>query len=563
MAADNYQEYLVQVIKETLAKYPRVVHEKLQDCPITGPGGVRRALGEIDLEFFSRAYFPQYFKKEIPEFHKQAYSELNALLNDVPSYARKVRAWPRGNAKSTIYNFFTPTHAAIYGKRAFVVQVSDTESQAQGFLGDIKNAVEHNEYIIEDFGDIQGTTWRVDMVEILNTLGGSSWIAAVGAGSGIRGLRKGAHRPDLIVADDLESDASVLTPDRINKLYQWFTRALLNLGDDRTDVIVVGTVLAYDSVLDKLLKSPAWDAKKLVAVVEWSTSELWDVWRKIYTDLSIEQKERLSRSNEFYAEHEKEMLAGAEVLWPDYWPYLRLMQIYTDIGDAAFYAEQQNDPINLEDCPIRPEWLQYYSEEELRSAGIVEYYGALDPSLGKSRLSDFSAVIVLGKGTNGLIYVVDCVVERLNPDRILEVLLQKGREYNFVRFGVEVNQWQDLLRMMLVARSAKEGLYLPIVELRHTKDKVIRVQSLIPYIKNGYIKFNREHRLLLEQLKGFPKLRHDDGPDCLEMAVRMVSQGPAIDAMMTGTATRTTRQAVNDDDDDDADNAFNTRSFYG
>ena len=31
------------------------------DCPLTGPGGLRRKLGAIDMEFFGRAYFPHYF----------------------------------------------------------------------------------------------------------------------------------------------------------------------------------------------------------------------------------------------------------------------------------------------------------------------------------------------------------------------------------------------------------------------------------------------------------------------------------------------------------------------
>lgn len=561
----DYTAYLVDLIRETLSRMPRQVGAALADSPLTGPGGVRRALGEIDLEFFSRAYFPQYFKKKIPGFHEEAYNELTALLNRPPSGARKIRAWPRSNAKSTIYNFFTPTHASVYGKRVFIVQVSDTETQAQGFLGDVKNSFENNEYLLEDFGDVRGTTWRADMISLNNAQGGVSWIAAVGAGSGIRGLRKAEHRPDLIIVDDLENDDSVLTPDRINKLYTWFQRALMNLGTDQTDVLIVGTVLAYDCVLDRLMKSPSWDSRKLTAIISWSTSPLWDEWRKIYTDLSLDKDERVRKSDEFYKEHEEEMLEGTEVLWPDYWSYLTLMKVYVDVGDAAFYAERQNDPINLEDCPIRPEWLHYYTDDDLETVRFVEYYGALDPSLGKTRLSDYSALIVLAKGDNGIIYVVDCVIERMNPDRILELLIQKGWEYEFVRFGVEVNQWQDLLRIMLVTRSAREGLYLPIVELRHTKDKVIRVQSLIPYIKNGYIKFNPEHRLLLEQLKGFPKLRHDDGPDALEMAVRMIRQGPSIAPMATGTVDKRDgrRYADDDDDDDDADGVFNERTFYG
>lgn len=60
--------------------------------------------------------------------------------------------------------------------------------------------------------------------------------------------------------------------------------------------------------------------------------------------------------------------------------------------------------------------------------------------------------------------------------------------------------------------------YLPIEEVQQTTDKVMRVQTLQPDIKNKYIKFNRRHKRLLEQLLQFPMAAHDDGPDALEGA---------------------------------------------
>lgn len=558
MSEINYAEYLAELIKKTIRKYPAEVKRKLLECPLSGPQGVRKILGEIDREFFAKAYFPEYFEHDTPQFHSDAYAELDALLNFPSSAARKIRIWPRGNAKSTIYNFFTPLHSALYAKRMFIVQVSDTETQAQTFLTDIKNAIEGNAFIIEDFGELKGPIWRADMVCINSIVGQPIYIAAVGAGSGIRGLRKAQFRPDLIIVDDLENDESVLTSERINKLHQWFQRALMNLGNDRTDVIVVGTIIAFDCVLDRLSKNPTWDAKKLQAIIAWSPSTLWEDWKKIYTDLSISKEERVRQSDKFYRENEEELLRDTEVLWPDGWPYLALMKIYVDIGDAAFHAERQNEPINFDECPFKPEWFSYYTQEELNNVRITSYYGALDPSLGKSRLSDFTALVIIGRGTNGFLYVVEAIIERMNPDRILELLLQKGREYSFVRFGIETNQWQDLLRIMFIERSAREGLYLPIIELKHTKDKVMRVQSLIPYVKNSYIKFSHQHTLLLEQLKGFPKVKHDDGPDALEMAVRLVNQGPTTEAMLTGEMPKNDRY----DSDDDDDSGMGMRHFF-
>lgn len=547
MEREEYlNSYLPQLVKEFLT--PRQAAQ-LKDLPLVGPGGLRRQLGGISLEFFARAYFPEYFTAPVAPFHRAAYRELDGILGRPPAGARLVRAWPRGHAKSTIYNFFTPVNAVLYGKRHFLVQVSDTETQAQTFLGDIRSAFENNEKILEDFGDVRGDIWRADMISVRSVGGEVCWIAALGAGSGIRGLRKAQYRPDWICLDDLMNDESVLTVERINKLYTWFNRALLNIGTAQTDVVAVGTVLAYDDVLDRLLRSPSWDAQKYTAVVRWSDSPLWDEWRKVYTDLSVSKNERTRRAREFFERHRREMLAGTEVLWPEGRPYVELMEILTDIGDVAFWAEYQNEPVDPSECPFNPEWFRYYDDEELERVRILDVVAALDPSLGKSRLSDYTAFITLGRGDNGFIYVLDAVVERMTPDRIITMVLEKARRYKYTRVGVEVNQFQDLLRLQLLREAQAQGVYLPVAEIRHNKDKVMRIQTLIPYVKNGYIRFKRDQTLLLHQLQGFPKARHDDAPDALEMAARLIAQGPTIGPMVPGEpAGRTYRQLEDDED---------------
>ena len=86
-------------------------------------------------------------------------------------------------------------------------------------------------------------------------------------------------------------------------------------------------------------------------------------------------------------------------------------------------------------------------------------------------------------------------------------------------------QFQWFLKEEISKASAKAGLYLPIEEINSTGDKVLRIQSLQPDIKNKYIKFNRRHKLLLEQLKHFPMASHDDAPDALEMARTIAKKG--------------------------------------
>ena len=66
------------------------------------------------------------------------------------------------------------------------------------------------------------------------------------------------------------------------------------------------------------------------------------------------------------------------------------------------------------------------------------------------------------------------------------------------------------------------------MEVRAASDKVLRIQSLQPDIRNGYLLFCRDQTELLRQLEQFPLGRHDDGPDALEGAVRLCKQGPRL-----------------------------------
>jgi predicted phage terminase large subunit-like protein len=58
-------------------------------------------------------------------------------------------------------------------------------------------------------------------------------------------------------------------------------------------------------------------------------------------------------------------------------------------------------------------------------------------------------------------------------------------------------------------------------KIKHTSDKILRIQNLHPLVNNGTIQFSRRHHALLEQMRFFPRGKNDDGPDALEMLVQL------------------------------------------
>lgn len=521
------------LFKDTTPERLRILKDYEAGAPLTGKGGIRQRLGAIDMEFFGRAYFPHYFSKPSPEFHKEldAIWQQGVLKGQYPitpvkikeisrmNGTKRVAAAPRGHAKSTTLTFKGTMHAIVYGYKHYPIIISDSSEQAEGFLDNIRVEFEENEFLKEDFGDLTGKVWRSNVL-ITST---NIKVEAIGSGKKIRGRKHRNWRPDLIVLDDIENDENVRTPEQRSKLENWFLKAVSKAGDDYTDIVYIGTLLHYDSLLAKTLKNPGYKAIKYKAVISFSKADdLWKKWEDIYTDLSNDNHEEDARA--YFEANRDAMLEGTQVLWEEKLSYYDLMVMRVTEGEASFNSEEQNEPINPEDCIFNKEWFEFYNEAEIDfNSRDYMFFGFVDPSLGKTKHSDFSAIITMAKHkVSGYMYVMDADIERRHPDKIIEDVLEKerwlrrdfGRGYK--KFGAETVQFQWFLKEELAKASAKAGLYLPIEEVPQVSDKTMRVQTLQPDVKNHYIKFNKRHKLLLEQMEHFPMGAHDDGPDALE-----------------------------------------------
>ena len=507
--------------------------------PLKGEDGIRRALAAMDLAYFGRAYLPHYFSRPSPQFHAEldtlwrdgvlkgiAPIGDNAKLVDAQDGCRRATAAPRGHAKSTNLTFKGSLHAALYRYKRYIIILSDTSDQANGFLSAIKDELEDNGAIREDFGDLTGGVWRENV--IITSQGVR--IDAIGAGQKIRGRKHKNWRPDLMVLDDIENDENVRTVEQRKKLENWFYKAVSKAGDTYTDIVYIGTLLHYDSLLAKVLKNPAYRSVKYKAVQSFSTSPLWETWESIYTDLGNEGREL--EAKKFFEKNREEMLAGTKVLWEEKLSYYDLMVTRVSEGEASFNSELQNEPVNPDDCLFNEEWFDYYNPEDMDfSSADFRFYGFVDPSLGKNRRADYSAILTGAlEVPTGYLYILDADIVRRHPDAIISDVLQKAdwiqRTYGkrYVKFGVETVQFQWFLKEQLAKSSARARIYLPIEEVPQSSDKVLRIQTLQPDIKNKYIKFSRRHKLLLEQLQYFPMADHDDGPDALE-GLRTIAQG--------------------------------------
>ena len=191
------------------------------------------------MEGFSNACLIKDYDGRTPicDFHR----ELWELCCD--DHPRVGIAAPRSHSKSTSVTHAYTLAAMMFRERSFAVIVSDTETQATNFLGDIKRELLNNEDMIELFGikELVKDT-QTDIICEFND-GVQFRIMVRGAEQRVRGLKWNSKRPDLIVCDDLEGDEQVQSKERREKLHRWFYAALLPCLGKGGIVRIVGTIL--------------------------------------------------------------------------------------------------------------------------------------------------------------------------------------------------------------------------------------------------------------------------------------------------------------------------------
>lgn len=514
--AKSGKEFLQQLVELSNSLRQKIEADVSGFASDAASSAERRMRAQDDFEFFARTYFPHYVKKENSRLHDYLYPRLQEIPDSIEAETDAIAA-PRGEAKSTITTQIWPIWLFATGRKHYGIIGMDAFDQAATMLEAIKAELEFNPRLSMDFPEIcgQGRVWRAEVILTAN----NRKLEAVGSGKRIRGRRHGPYRPDFFVGDDLENDDNVLSPLQRDKSEGWINKAVLKLGEagGKLDVVIIGTILHYDSMLARLIKNPLWRGKKFRALITWpARMDLWDRWEELLLNVSRDA------AAEFYHAHMPEMNEGAAVSWPSARPLIELMKIRARDGHAAFDSELQNDPLSDDDAPFAKcitFWVNRLAE--------WMFFGACDPSLGKNGASrDPSALGVGGYNREtGILDVVEAAIRKRLPDRIIEDIISLQAEYRCLLWVVESVQFQEFLRTELVKRSAARGIPVPARAVTPISDKILRIETLQPHMVNGLIRLHPSQHTLIEQLRHFPKADHDDGPDMLQMLYMAATSG--------------------------------------
>jgi len=472
-----------------------------------------------DIAFFESYYLPHYFSHPAGKFH----GELDPFLR-APGHCA-IEA-PRGHGKSTKTSLSSMLHDALYKEGRYLVFISETATKAAAFIGFIQHELETNERIRADFGDMRSGEWREDRFVLANDV----CIQSFGEGQKLRGARYKEFRPDLIVIDDPESLATTQSAAVRRKRQDWFEKEVLGaLGRDGKCVLI-GTCVHYACLLRHAVAECAFRSKRFQAIIKWpKRMDLWQAWENLLRETQDREAARA-----WYLKRKRYMDEGAEVLWPEYWTLYLLMLRRFEMGSVAFACEFQNEAIDPNAQRFREKWIRYYTPEEISDLALSIFI-ACDPSLGRRDQADFSAILVGGVVRPQTLYILESIIDRMSPGDLINTLFRLSQKWRPLKLGMETNAFQVLLADRLKEKTAEHRMFLPVEEMQNYSDKVLRISSISPLVENGIIRFRKEDAKLIEQLVFFPKADHDDGPDALEMLVRLARGGGPVEFKRAGS----------------------------
>lgn len=435
---------------------------------------------------FAWYYFDHYLQQTSPPFHHDIYRLLEA------GTPRLALAAPRGHAKSTMVSLFYVLWAVCTGRKRFVVLISDSGSQANLLLHNIKQELLGNPRLVEDYRLESGGRWTEDDVLLSN----GARIMARGARMKLRGLREREQRPDLVVADDLEDDEHVRSADNRAFLKAWFAGAVENMVDPiRGQIIAVGTLLHPFSLMAELVNPAAWQGYV----------------KKVYRAFDAEGRP----------------------IFPQRFSREKLESIRRDIGAFAFQCEYMNDPVDEETKVFHRAWLRYFDYKDHKGLDIV---AAIDPALSQKSAADYFVCLTLGfDPQNEDYYILDIYRAKASLDCHVREVLARAAQFQWRVLGVEQVAFQQVLQPLLRRRAGERGLSLHVQGIEAAGDKHMRIQSLQPLFEEGKIRVRGDQQEFIEEYDLYPAVQHDDQLDALEMALRIQKKtGARVRAVREG-----------------------------
>ena len=356
--------------------------------------------------------------------------------------------WAREHWKSTIITFGLTIQDILKNPDTTIGIFSHTRPIAKAFLRQIMRELESNRLLHATFPDVlwgphqkDAPKWSEDDGIIVRRKSNPKE-ATVEAWGLVDGQPTSKHYNTLLY-DDIVVKDTVTSPEMIQKTMEAL-EASYNLG-------VTGT------------------GKRRMAGTRWHFN---DPYRTVIDRGTFLKREHPGR------------VGGTEEGKSVWWSEEIHMQKRRDMGPYTYAAQILLNPKADALQGFKREWLEHYAK--LTGTASMNKYMLVDAANSKKKHSDYTAIWILGLGTDGNYYALDMVRDRLNlaerSERIFTLHRKwKPRQVRYERYGLMA----DIEH--LKSRMENENYRFPITEVAGQTSKADRIKRLLPLFEQHRI----------------------------------------------------------------------------
>ncbi|MCA1027336.1 hypothetical protein LCM23_14645 [Cytobacillus kochii] len=510
-----------------------------------GKGGLAYSLGKRSIHFFCNYFLQDTFipkpnnaARKLATVHYEIWDTLEDLfIHD--NFDKLELVMPRGAAKTTVCDFALSVWAHCYQISTYTLVAGRTEQDAVEFIRDSRRAFEENPYIRYAFGELIDSKFTVNRLEL--ELANYTKIQAISSTSSPRGKKFNGERPTLLIADDYQSKADVITQEARDKKYSTWVEDSYYAGDKPvfrngkkikmgTKYIVLGTILHKDCFISRLLKDKTYNhiVKKAILVedVDKLFSEgLWAKFKKIY--FNSHDPLAIENAKEFYFQNEQEM--SFPVLWEDKYDCLTMAIDYYS-NPTAFKQEMQNDASKIGDKAFHK--INTEPRELIEQQTFVKTMLCCDPAVETKEHNDYTALLVGSVTPNTFRWIRKGIVERLEYEDYIKKVIELLHEYpDISTIWIEKNTFNGVdvrdIRKMIDNDPLLKKRYIEILNERQNKNKEAKIRAISQKVDSGFFTFAEEDKDFTDQIlsyEGERYTKHDDAPDLTAEFDRLIDE---------------------------------------
>lgn len=191
-----------------------------------------------------------------------------------------------------------------------------------------------------------------------------------------------------------------------------------------------------------------------------------------------------------------------------------------------FSTQYQQEPVNKDSQEFHEEFFRYYKAEQLPKH--MRVFTVCDPAFKTAEQNDETAIVTGGFNADKL-YILEVTHGRMDATKVAEKIYWHASKWKPEKIAIEGYQAQTVLAQWVKKTLVEGNVHIPIEELTQKGDKASKIRQLQAPIRGGNILWREDMFIIEDQLKKFPRGKHDDVIDALQMLFSFYNLQPNVE----------------------------------